>query len=87
MQAGRKWPRILPMVLQCGQAVLASNSIGNFMDFGCLKRGTPLSSFVGVCLTPRRYLNSPTYAAKKLEMLAVWNKRLESASTWVNEAT
>jgi hypothetical protein len=65
------------MVLQCGQAVLASNSFGNFMDFGCLTRGTPLSSFLGVGLTPRRYLNSPTYAAKKLEMLTIRNKGLE----------
>jgi len=47
------------------------------MDFGCLTRGTPLSSFLGVGLTPRRYLNSPTYAAKKLDMLTIRNKGLE----------
>lgn len=78
------WPRILPMVLHCGQAFLASNSFGNFKDFRRPITGTPLNSFLGVGLAPRRYLNWPTYVSK---YRIISNQKLESANIWTMNKT
>lgn len=60
-------PRILLMVLHCGQADLASKLLGNFKDLSWVLTGTPKSSPLGVGLTPRRCLNCPTYASGKIK--------------------
>lgn len=53
------------MVLHWDQASLASKLFGNFKVFGWLTTGTPSNSFLGICLTPRMCIKSPTCAMKR----------------------
>lgn len=58
-------PKIFPILVHCGQAVLASKALGSFKDGSWLTTGTPKKCFFGVGLTPRRRLNSATYNIQK----------------------
>lgn len=58
-------PKMFPILVHCGQAVLASNVLGSFKDGSWLTTGTPKRSFFGVGLTPRRRLNSATCNIQK----------------------
>ena len=68
-------------MLHCGQAVLASKLVGNFKDLSWVITGIPKSSLLGVGLTPRRCLNSPTYAPKKDK----FGTSKHAVSTYVSE--